>query len=500
MVATKDFFTPPDARVFFQVGPTRPGASYEYLGTGEAMAATINLGKRTVIRTQSREQRGKWDVVGTKYGVPDLHATGIHMYMPRAVASFLEDQAKTGCVISMQIVLGKCNKPDEFHVGWESKLLYEYAQLEDIKIPEMPSVDGSKLDPIYVDGSMTFQYFDRIQSIRFAEKAGVQVLAEVVDAVYAGQVSCGDCGPYSDGNDHLYALADANAGSPGLSGQLIYTIDGNNFTAVDIPTLGGLSPNKIRASGDFLIVISEAKRNLQYARRTDAILASDWASVTTGFVAAHGPRGIYVKSPGEVFFAGAVGYLYKATDYQSKVSVIEAATLSSNNYNEIHGDGGEVVVAVGDSNLVVVSTNSGQTFTLLTGPLNGSDLQAIAVLDANNWIVGGDGGAFYRTNDGGATWTAIPFSLSGVGAIIHDVKFTPQSKTVGYMAVEVGARGYVYRTTDGGTHWFKDDPSIRGMTANLRLDFVAPSSHSINVCATGGLAIGGTDGFLSVGS
>lgn len=499
-VNVEDFFYPGDSRLFVEVGPTRPGGTYDYVGTGGTMDTDIKLGATTPTRIQSRRQRRKWDTVGTKQAPPDLATTGIHMLMPRKVASFLEKQLKTGCVVNLQLVVGTCNSPDEFSTGWESKILYEAAHLDDLKVPGMPSVDGSNLDEIYHDGSMTFEYYDRIFSMLFGEKAGPELVAEAIDGVYAGAPSCGDCGPYSEGNDHLYLLQKANAGSPGLSGQLVYTNDGSNFDVVDIPGLGGTSPNAIEAIGDFLVVVSEADRTIQYCRRVATILASDWQQVSSGFVAAHGPRAIYAKNPGEVYFAGAGGYIYKSNNYQQSVTPIESGSLSSSNYNKIDGDGGSVVVAVGDSNLVIVTTNNGQTFSSVTGPQVGADLQALQVLDANNWIVGGDGGAFYYTNDGGLNWTAIPFSLSGSGAIITDIAFSPQTFVNGFMTVEVGGRGYVYRTTDGGTHWFNDEPSVRGLASNARLNFVAPSSNNINVAAVGGLAVGGSDGFAAVGA
>lgn len=501
MTNKNDFITPPDARLFIQVGGTRPGQAYEYLGCGETQDTEISVGERKVVRRQSRDRRGVWDIVGQQYSMQDLHKTGVRMSMPRDAASFLERLAQTRCRVSIQVAIGKCNKPDEFNTGWDSKLLYEAATLSSLKIPGLASVDGegNKTEELFIEGPLQFEYFDRITSMRFAERAGSTIVAEVLDGVYAHDVECSDCGPYSDGCDHVYVIAKANPGSPGLSGQLVYANDGVNFTSVDIPTLGGLSPNKIDIIGEYLVVISQDKRNLQYARRQAVLSASDWIAVSTGFVLGAGPRAIYAKSPGEVFFAGAIGYIYKATDYQVEVTPIEAGTLTSNNYNDIDGDGGDVVVAVGDSNVVVVSTNSGKTFSLLTGPSVGSDLNAVAVLDANNWIVGGDGGAFYRTNDGGLNWTAIGFKGAGVGAIVYDIEFCPQTPTVGYAAIEIGGRGYVFRTTDGGTKWFNEQPSVLGMTANAHLNFVAPCPTDINVAAAGGLASGSTDGFLVIG-
>ena len=497
MANSRDFFTPPDARIFYQVGGTRPGQPYEYLGCGQTMDTEVTLGEGESILCQSLLQRGAWDIIGQKYAPPELNSTGISMYMPRQSASVLERTAKTKCFLTFQAVVGRCDAPNEFN-AWESKFLFEFASLSSLSIPALASVLGDNLDAVMMEGAMRFSYWDRILPMRFSERAKDEILAEVLDGIYCGGVSCGDCGPYSEGCDHLYVITRANPASPGLSGQLVYTNDGVNFYAVDIPTLGGLDPSKIACIGNYIAVISEAAGNLQYAERNEAIVAADWIENADGFVALHGPRCIYVKSPNEVFIGGAAGYIYGTPDYQNYVEVIEAGVLTGEDFNEIDGDGADTIVAVADNNVVVVSTNSGETFGLIVGPQAGADLQAVSVLDQNNWVVGGDAGAFYYTNDAGVTWHAIGFLGAGAGAIIHDVKFSAQSPTIGYAAMEIGGRGYVYRTTDGGTRWFRDEPSITGLANNARVVFAAPCPNNINVVATGGLAAAGTDGFLAV--
>lgn len=499
MASDREFLSAPDVRIFIQRGGTRPGQKYEYLGCGETGDTELSVGEREVVRRQSRVQRGKWDIIGKKYAMPDLHTTSVRLGMPRATASFLERMVKTKCAISIQAVIGKCNKPDEFG-EWESKLLYEYAELTSLTIPGLAAVDGggNSADEVFLNGPMQFEFYDRITRMRFTEKAGDEVFAEVLDGVYAYSVECGECGPYSEGCNHLYVITRSQSGSPGLSGQLVYSNDGESFTRVDIPTLGGLAPNKIALVGDYLIVISEAARNHQYARRQHTIVAGDWVEVESGYVVGAGPRALYVKSPGEVFIAGAIGYIYRADDYQSEVSPIESGVLTSEDFNAIDGDGGEIVIAVADNNVILLSENSGESWELVTGPLAGSDLQSVTVLDENNWIVGGDGGAFYRTNDGGLSWTAISYKGSGVGAIVHSIRFSPETKTIGYAAIEIGGRGYVYRTTDGGTNWSREAPAISALADNDRIRFVAPCPNNINVCAAGGVAANGSDGFLAV--
>jgi hypothetical protein len=493
-----DFFTPPDAAVWTQIGGTIPGQAYELLACGDVMETTVSAGEKEPIFAKDLSRRGKWYAKGKKYALPDTHNTGLRMSMPRKTASLLEDVYKTGCPLNIQVPISKCTTLEEFNSGWESKLLYEGADLSEITIPPLGGEQGEDLDEVWIEGPMTFEYFDRILKMRFTERAEDTILYEAIDGVWCGPPSCGDCGPYDEGCNHLYVITRANVGSPGLSGQLVYTNNKVDYAVIDIPTLGGLDPDAIACVGDYLMVISEAAGNHQYIQRATVLAAADWVEVDTGYVAFHGPRAIYAKSASEVFIGAAAGYIYKTTDYQTSVETVEAGTLTTEDINAIDGDGGDVIVAVGDNNIVLLSTNDGETFGLLDGPLAGSDLQAIAVLDAYNWIVGGDGGAFYRTNDQGTTWTAIPFQGSGAGAIVHDVEMSAQTNQVGYAAIEISGVGYVYRTTDSGTHWYRNAPAIVGLDDNDRIDFVAPCPDNINVVAAGGLDATGADGYLAI--
>lgn len=493
-----DYFTPPDATIWTQQGGTIPGKAYGLLACGETMDTTISVGEREVILAKDLSRHGAWYVKGQKYAPQELHSTGIRMSMPRKTASILERLVKTHCLINIQIPVNKCGTLEEFNTGWDSKLLYEFASLSELSIPGLGGEMGDNVDEVWIEGPMKFNYFDRINRMRFTERASATIVAEALDGVFCGGPSCGDCGPYSEGCDHLYVITRANPSSPGLSGQLVYTNDLVNYANIDIPTLGGLDPNKVRCVGDYLVVISEAAGNHQYIQKADVMLAADWVEVTTGYVAFHGPRALYAKSAAELFIAAAAGYIYKSTDFQTSVAPIESGSITAEDLNGIHGDGGDVIVAVGDNNVILLSTNNGETFGLVTGPQAGADLNTVAVFDAFNWIVGGDAGAFYFTNDQGITWTPIPFLGSGAGAIVHDVRMNEKTNQVGYAAIEISGAGYVYRTTDGGTHWYRNAPAITGLDVNDRIRFVAPCPSDINVVAAGGLNANGTDGYLAV--
>jgi len=92
----------------------------------------------------------------------------------------------------------------------------------------------------------------------------------------------------------------------------------------------------------------------------------------------------------------------------------------------------------------------------------GKDLNAVYFIDAKRGWVGGDGGFFSHTDDGGLTW--LPRAI-GTSHAINDIYFT--TKDSGYVL----AGGSIYETSDGGVDWheaYKFSPSdFRGATPEL---------------------------------
>ncbi len=74
----------------------------------------------------------------------------------------------------------------------------------------------------------------------------------------------------------------------------------------------------------------------------------------------------------------------------------------------------------------------------------GKDLNAVYFADSKRGWVGGDGGFFSHTDDGGQTWIA---DRIGTDRNINDVHFT--SKDVGFVL----AGASIYSTVDGGHTW-----------------------------------------------
>ncbi|MGB8982710.1 MAG: hypothetical protein WCC12_12610, partial [Anaerolineales bacterium] len=249
-----------------------------------------------------------------------------------------------------------------------------------------------------------------------------------------------------------------SGGSPGLPSELIYTTDGGaNWSQATITGIGATEdPNHIAIVGSRIVVLSATAGSATSGGYYWADIDPDtgvpgtWTKVTTGFVNAAQPRDIFVLSPREVFICGDAGYIYKATDITSGVSVLNAGVATAQNLNRIHGSD-DVIVAVGAAGTVIRSINRGATFAATVTAPTVSLLQALWVFDRLRFWVGSVNGYIWYTLDGGKTWTNKGFSGNGSGQVF-DINFP--SEEIGYMLHgNATPTARLFFTLDGGVTW-----------------------------------------------
>ena len=99
---------------------------------------------------------------------------------------------------------------------------------------------------------------------------------------------------------------------------------------------------------------------------------------------------------------------------------------------------------------VLRSSDGGQNWTPATAGLGTHGVYALAVDPANRQTIyaGGDGG-LYKSADGGASWSKLPFP----GASVVTLAINPTQPSV-VLAISVQSQqGLVYRSEDGGQSW-----------------------------------------------
>lgn len=480
-----------NARAFIQAGGINPGVAHDYMGCMFLDSPNQDLGTPDPVYCPSPSQRGKWDIIGVVNKTPSLGTADFTMHASKFLTDIWFDLKDRGCQFNMQVIAGTCQRPDQFD-QWDAKLIFMGVNLNNIGLTGLNPLTGDDNAPVDWTGTVSFQDWKIVRPIKFSERADATVVAEVLDGFYFDIATCGDCGTPSDGCNAVYVLTIANSGSPGLSSQIVYSLDkGRTWTSVDIPSLGGLSGNRAAPMGDKIVVVSQAGGNHHYSPVTSVNAGTpNWTAVT-GYVSTKGPRAIFVKSSNQAFVAAAGGYIYYLTGATATPSVLTDGSVTTQDLNDIHGFG-ETIVAVGGSNAILHSDNDGDSFSLVTGPAVGVNLTAIWVFNKTIWFVGTGNGRLYYTLDSGSTWTQI--SLGSGVSVINDIRF--ENDVVGYLAAEINGVASVFRTSDSGNTWQNTSPHIKSLPTAVRTNFVYPCG--VNRVLTGGRKTVGGDGMVAI--
>ncbi|MCW9097642.1 MAG: YCF48-related protein, partial [Ignavibacteriaceae bacterium] len=113
--------------------------------------------------------------------------------------------------------------------------------------------------------------------------------------------------------------------------------------------------------------------------------------------------------------------------------------------NAIGSYTGEKIIAAGDSGLIIISTDYGETWETIQSGTDKNFWNIQFVTEKIGWLVG-EGSSAFKTTDSGDTWINQPTPLSGYP--YWDVSFLDTS--FGYICTN---SGLILRTLDGGFSW-----------------------------------------------
>lgn len=481
------------ARIFLQVDGSSPANPYYYYGCLSLGGLTEDLGAGTPTYCPSSEQRNKWDIIDIVPSVQALPTTDFTQRMDRYLRDAWWQLRKTGCRFNGIAVFSNCTRPDDIN-AFDAKIIMRDLRLTNFTLPELNTLAGDGNAAADITGSLEMFGFDPFRGIQWGEKLDSVLLAEGLDAVIADNISCGDCGTPSDGNQIAYILSAPNSGSPGLSSQVVVTLDqGATGVTIDINTLGGLSANRFAVIGLYLVVVSEANgaHHWNLISNVNAGIAA-WTKVNSGYVATKSPRCLVSVSPSRTYIGAAGGYIYLMTDPKKPVTPLTDGSISTQNVNDIHARG-RLVLAGANSNALLYSSSNGETFSLITGPEPGANLTAVWIISERIWWVGTGTGNLYYTLNGGTSWTeATPDSAL---TVINDINFV--DNIVGYIAAQAGggsSAGRIYRTADNGASWYNTSPYVSGLPSAERYNVVVPGDYNMALAA--GRVSAGGDGIV----
>lgn len=495
-------------RNFIQFGGPRPTNIVRYAGQDAQYLYIDGVGVPEVggvdpIWVNDPSVAGRYRLVGRKYTPPDLASATLKMLEKHG--SIPRQLTRIGCSFNLYELTGDCADLSDFLNGWtDYVLIYSYALVTDKDLGTRSSPDTDE----QVEDSLSLQLGDvyPVGQLGFGEQASNEISREVVDVVYGSSEQCGDCGPQDDGTQRIYAITKSSgAGSPGLPAEVIYTLDGWATTAEATITGIGASadPSAVEIVGNKLVVVVPSENAYYWAELNKYTgVPGAFTKVVAGFVAAKQPNDLCVLSPREVYFCGAGGYIYKATDITAGVSVVNAGSATTSDLIRIDALD-DTIVAVGKASTVVRSINRGATFAATTANPSAvaTDVLGVEVLSKDRiWVTLLTGRVVFTVN-GGESWTQVQFSGAGAGAA-RDIVFV--NDEVGYFLHNTNTpTARLFATWNGGADWTMTAPRINNWpTFNVGNRIGVPKVHpgvAANHITVGGLAGNGTDGFLAVG-
>lgn len=487
-----DIVSSPFSRVFLIENGANPQNVPSYEGLWKAGAVSFGQGDVTPIRIPDQNAYGKFTTVGTIPGEQDLPELPITARYTLQLSEMLR-LVNIGCTHDLQVHMGTCQNPQNFNGGWDKVLILETSRISNYSTTDLGALEPG--DNAVVNEEVTWQgqLVYEVGKQTATELGGTTVNAEVVAVAICDQAGCGGvCGAASDGCQNVFFIQIAGGVSPGLGASVVYTENGGSTvgsTVIDSLAVGE-APNDAACVGDNLVIVSEDSESLHYADISDILDGTEtWTEVTTGFVATKGPLAIWSLSSNETWIVGEGGYVYFTDDPTSGVEVQDAGVATTQDLNDVHAFDSEHVVAVGNSN-AVVRTTDGTTWGSKTGPAVGVALNCVWMKSVDIWLVGSAAGRLYYTINGGDTWTEIGFSGNGAGQV-DDIVFA--SESVGWMSHRTAAPvGRIFRTIDGGRSWVLS-PESGTMPDNDRINSIAACSP--NIAFGGGLGGGASDGF-----
>jgi len=486
-------------RFYYQPGGPCPSNAVKYGGRdGQYLNiedATNPVRSIDTISVQDPKTSGRFKRVGRNRSAPDYPTATVNFlqrrgFVPEQLVTLRQDR------VNFYAVAGESKDLTDFLNGWSDYVkVYSLGEVTEVSEGGGSWDSGEQIE----DGlDYTFEHIYSFGTLVMSEKASTEVDSEIIDLAY---------GSLGNGYTAVYAIINENSASAGASPSIVYRTkpDGawtqvfiNGAVAADVP-------EGIAVVGDYLIVIFDDGSTGGYfysQLNADSGVPGTFSKVTTGFVSAAAPKDIWAPDSRSGFIVGEGGYVYQIKTIPSGVKVLDAGIATTQQLNRIDGTGDGTIVAVGESDAIIVSTNRGKSWSAspaVTGGGNGLD--AVAVHSDSVWWVGDDSGTLYYTEDKGNTWADSGVMESDI-ATVQDVVFSTDE--IGYvLAATSGPAARLYATYDGGNTWTTGTPRIASTPTADRFNRIAIPDHldpaiTANYAAIGGLAGNGTDGILLI--
>lgn len=481
-------------RVWYVTGGVHPARAPRYLANGKfGDDPTKNIGEETRITTPSPKRFGQDETIGSLPGEEERATFGIAV-RSTAQKSILQGWKNKRCRVDFYALMGQCGNPQDFTEGGEKWQYFPDGKISAFSFENFGAFGRDENNPMNEMVDVTSEDFWEYLYMRMDQIGSASTTREI----YAVDVDPGDdCDDCPETGEKVFLAMAGTSATPGTQPSLLYSKDsGESFSSDTIDTL--FSNENIvdgEVIGGLLVYLSNTAAGFVWTV-VDEIFegVNTWNRITDGFLASKAPNRFTFADVNHCWVAGNGGYIYFTEDIRGGVEVQDAGVATTQNLNDIHAFNSENVLAVGNSNAVVYTSNGGSTWESVTGPAVGINLGACWMWDAETWLVGegsGGTGKLWLTTDSGVTWSQI--KLPATYNRIDRIKFTSEAE--GYISARGGGQSYILRTITGGNKWVVLPNGKKGTAlANSYLSDIATTTKFGNLIYTAGLAQNGTAG------
>lgn len=453
------------------------------------------FGEKTRVEVPDPSGYNKFVEAATVPGAVSRPTYSIMGRYPFALSDMLR-LARKQCRLDVFALVGECRDPQNFSEGYEKILFFPNGQITTWSGENFGALGSDENSPANETLELSAREIYEFGRLAFTRLASTLTTRETLTVAVCDKEGCGDCGDASDGCQKIFVTMKGASATPGTKPTLLYSQDGGStWTSKTIDTMfSNEVPSDDACIGANYVIAGNIPNSLTYINVDDLFAGTGaWVEVITGFVAGGNPNAMFSVDARHTWVVGDGGYVYFTANPTMGVEVQSAGTVTIQNLNDVDAFNTNTVLAVGQNNAVIYSTDGGESWGSVVGPAVGIHLNACEMWGEETWMVGTNDGRLFVTENQGQTWTEkeIPGNITN----IYDIEFVDEAE--GYMAVEDNGSGYIYRTLTGGYEWTAlPDGKKAAIPGNDRINQLATCGVGKNRVFGVGLDDDGTAGII----
>lgn len=481
-------------RIWYVEGGVHPARAPQFLALGKfSDDPAKTIGEETRIGAPDPNNFGRDIQVGSMTAAEERATLAISTRY-QVTKSILQRWKNLRCRVDIYALSGKCGNPQDFTEGGEKWTYFPDGKISGHSFENFGAFDLSENNPTNEAVDMTADDYYEFLYMRQDQIGSASTTREIYTVDVYSETDCDDCA--ETGEKVLMTMAGASA-TPGTQPTLLYSSNkGESFSTQTITTLFS-NENVVgaQAVGDNLILISNTANEIHWTSISEVFEgANTWNQVDSGFVASKNANALIFVDVRHGWIVGNGGYVYFVENFKVGVTVQDAGVATTQHLRSVSALDVDNVLAVGDSNAVIHTSNGGSAWESVTGPAVGINLGACWMWDEKTWLVGegsGGQGRLWLTVNSGVTWTQIglPSTYNRIDKIVF------VSEAEGYISARAGGQSYILRTITGGYEWVVLPNGKKGTAlANSYLSDIAVTTKYGNLVYAAGLAQNGTAG------